>query len=1039
MGSIFYESKSLSSLDLSNWDTTNVADFSSMFFNCSSLTSLDLSSFNTTNAIYSDYMFSGVQKNAEVYYDSIIWTLPTSGKDFDVTFIDIRNRYTFDLSLTNNLSIALVDENNIGESNRITKWGDGTIDNNLSHTYTTVGTYTVSTNLQLGQESNVQIAQLDFVNIPSLNENEYDDETGRKIKNYGERSNKNYLPSDITLLSDIETFAISSDTEDSYGNSLSIKDVNTATCLTEAYVGTTSKCAYMFNKCPNLLKVDLTNFKLADDDINMEKMFFRCYALKEIIGIEDLNVSNVENMYDLFAFMGYRYHEYDDDWNLIVSYKFTLDLSKWDISNVKRLDCLVSMCYGLTDLNISTWDTSNVINYAYMFESCYSLTNLQGALNITNKAIYLDGLFSGCRLLSELDVSNWDVSNCTNLSYLFEGCKNLEVIDVSNWVLNEKLEDITSLFEDCNKVKVLDVSNWIIGSTVKYMYGVFKDCNELTKLNISNWRPKPTTLGYCFSGCNKITSLDVSNFDITNLTNIAGTFSWLTSLTELDLSTWNTTKINFVAYCFAGLLLEEIRVPNIKTLQLSNVNSIFCDCINLKVADISGFSCKKITDNTYKYRTFYDVPSDVLVYIDHSKWLLNETELSVPDNMFVEKDKNVFKLTTTNSENILELTNIYSPSDLTPLTNWGDGTTNAELTHTYSTAGNYKVVTNLQFARITDTANDNYNMVKTPLATRMYAAAPANSYDHLFAKLDRVTLMDVRDFKICIDDASCWCLFYMMSSLERFIGLENLNTTKIKSFNSLFNGCINITDLHAVENWDVSNIYNMGHMFKECSSITSLDLSNWDVSAVTEGFWNMFNSCTKLVELNLSGWDVSKAKYNENMFSKCSNLETLNLSGWIGFSPIEIYGMFDSCFKLTEIDVKNWNLKNVENLNYMFYNCTSLTSLDLSTWNTSNIILMNSLFSGCTSLTSLDLSNFDTSKVTDMDNMFNNVSELSQLHMDYCSSNTVTAVLNVINDRSSKTSGTLYVTDSVYTSVKSLANSKNWYSSPEMESGDSND
>ena len=74
-----------------------------------------------------------------------------------------------------------------------------------------------------------------------------------------------------------------------------------------------------------------------------------------------------------------------------------------------------------------------------------------------------------------------------------------------------------------------------------------------------------------------------------------------------------------------------------------------------------------------------------------------------------------------------------------------------------------------------------------------------------------------------------------------------------------------------------------------------------------------------------------------------------------------------------------------------------------------------------------------------MDNMLYNVNKLSQLHMDYCSSNTVTAVLNVINDRSSTTSGTLYVTDSVYTSVKSLANSKNWYSSPEMEGGGSND
>ena len=44
--SMFYRCSSLTSLDLSNFDTSNVTDMAYMFYNCSNLTSLDLSSFD---------------------------------------------------------------------------------------------------------------------------------------------------------------------------------------------------------------------------------------------------------------------------------------------------------------------------------------------------------------------------------------------------------------------------------------------------------------------------------------------------------------------------------------------------------------------------------------------------------------------------------------------------------------------------------------------------------------------------------------------------------------------------------------------------------------------------------------------------------------------------------------------------------------------------------------------------------------------------------------------------------------------------------
>jgi len=54
---MFLGCKSLTSLDLSNFDTSNVTDMSGMFQSCSSLTSLDLSNFDTSNVTSLRYMF----------------------------------------------------------------------------------------------------------------------------------------------------------------------------------------------------------------------------------------------------------------------------------------------------------------------------------------------------------------------------------------------------------------------------------------------------------------------------------------------------------------------------------------------------------------------------------------------------------------------------------------------------------------------------------------------------------------------------------------------------------------------------------------------------------------------------------------------------------------------------------------------------------------------------------------------------------------------------------------------------------------------
>ena len=62
MGGMFYQCSSLLSLDLSNLDTPNLKDMSGMFNACSGLTTLDLSSFNTSNVTNMGSLFNNCRK-----------------------------------------------------------------------------------------------------------------------------------------------------------------------------------------------------------------------------------------------------------------------------------------------------------------------------------------------------------------------------------------------------------------------------------------------------------------------------------------------------------------------------------------------------------------------------------------------------------------------------------------------------------------------------------------------------------------------------------------------------------------------------------------------------------------------------------------------------------------------------------------------------------------------------------------------------------------------------------------------------------------
>ena len=120
-----------------------------------------------------------------------------------------------------------------------------------------------------------------------------------------------------------------------------------------------------------------------------------------------------------------------------------------------RYGLYVFWCNKLTSLDVSKWDTSNVTDMTRMFTGCYNLTSLGDMSNWkTSNVTNMWDMFSGCKSLTSLDVSKWNTSNVTNMAAMFSGCESLTSLDVSSFD-TRNVTRMEEMFRNCSGLKSL--------------------------------------------------------------------------------------------------------------------------------------------------------------------------------------------------------------------------------------------------------------------------------------------------------------------------------------------------------------------------------------------------------------------------------------------------------------------------------------------------------------------------------------------------------------------------------------------------------
>ena len=139
--------------------------------------------------------------------------------------------------------------------------------------------------------------------------------------------------------------------------------------LTDIDVSELDDLSDIFTRLNEVEVIDISGWDTSNVT-SMDDMFRKCAKLKNIIGIENLDVSKLEDANGMFY-----------------------------------------MCENLVELDLTNWNTISLENMSYMFYNC---SNLKIIKNIENWQLTnikdVSCMFYGCAKL-DVDLSNWDLTN----------------------------------------------------------------------------------------------------------------------------------------------------------------------------------------------------------------------------------------------------------------------------------------------------------------------------------------------------------------------------------------------------------------------------------------------------------------------------------------------------------------------------------------------------------------------------------------------------------------------------------------------------
>ncbi|MQS96637.1 BspA family leucine-rich repeat surface protein [Companilactobacillus halodurans] len=419
LNSMFNNDSNLTQLDVSNFDTTNVNDIGSMFNNDSSLTNLDVSNFKTGKVTDFSSMFSGCSALGKLDLSKFDTSNATNMNSFfNNCHANIQGLIDFDTSKVENME-SMFSGTWIENTDDIKNWNTSKV-TNMNGMFASCSKLT-----------NVDLSQMNKSNVINISSLFYNDSAITEIKGLD-----TWDTSKVENMA--QTFSGTRLTQ------LAIENWNTSNV---------TDMSYLFYNCTKLTSLDLSAWDTSKVT-TMQYMFAVSLAANENVlkGLDKFDTSNVTDMSGMFSNTGFK----------------TLDLSSFNTSKVTNMGNMFSNNKNYLTKIIGNFDTSNVKEMQSLFNNTdvqdFSDFNIAewDVENVTN----LSTAF-GNSDYEKLDIlKNWNPKKCTNFKSMFEKDDNLQALDLSNWTMSANSDRSRMLNSDKNLWKISLGPNSLLNSTM---------------------------------------------------------------------------------------------------------------------------------------------------------------------------------------------------------------------------------------------------------------------------------------------------------------------------------------------------------------------------------------------------------------------------------------------------------------------------------------------------------------------------------------------------------------------------------------------
>ena len=212
-----------------------------------------------------------------------------------------------------------------------------------------------------------------------------------------------------------------------------------------------------------------------------------------------------------------------------------------DLSGVTNMQSAFAGC-DIMNTDLNHWDVGTVTNFKSTFQGCDLFNQPLDDWDMS-QGIDLENMLRHCTVFNQ-DLNSWDLGNATDVNHMFQRATNFNG-NISSWNV-ENVTNFNDLFRDAVAFNQ-DLSNWNVGSGTSFRL-MFDDCVDFTS-DISNWdMSNATNLGAMFRRASSFNA-DLNGWDVSDVTNFGWTFASAISFNS-ELSNWNVSSAEDMEYMF---------------------------------------------------------------------------------------------------------------------------------------------------------------------------------------------------------------------------------------------------------------------------------------------------------------------------------------------------------------------------------------------------------------------------------------------------------------------------------------------------------